>query len=201
MLMAGAIDREEGIRWMEGMPLTAWQTVSRREIVDARPWLRLMAEDIQLPDGQIIHDFYTIDAPDYVMIVALTADTNAAIVERSYKHGPRRVSLSLPAGYIEHGEDPLAAAQRELLEETGHIADSWQHLGTFTVDGNRGCGAAHIYFARNAHQTAVPDAGDLEEMEIQFLSMAALREALLRGEVAQLPVVAAIGMAVVALGW
>ena len=172
------MDSDEGIGGWKVRPLTAWQTLSQREIVDARPWLRLMAEDIQLPDGRIVQDFYTIDAPDYVMIVALTADTNAAIVERSYKHGPRRVSLTLPAGYIEHGEDPLAAAQRELLEETGHVADSWQHLGTFTVDGNRGCGAAHIYLARDARQTAEPDAGDLEEMEIQFLSMAALREAL-----------------------
>jgi ADP-ribose pyrophosphatase len=185
---------------MDGAPLKPWQTISRREIIDARPWLRLMAEDIQLPDGRIVRDFYTIDAPDYVMIVALTAGTDAAIVERSYKHGPGRVSLTLPAGYIEPGEEPATAARRELLEETGHVADSWQHLGTFTVDGNRGCGAAHIYLARDAHRTAEPDDGDLEEMEIQFLALPMLREALFRGDVAQLPVVAAIGMAMIALG-
>jgi ADP-ribose pyrophosphatase len=184
---------------MEGATLKPWQTLSRRELVNGRPWLRLMAEDIQLPDGRIVRDFYTIEAPDYVMIVALTADTKAAIVERSYKHGPGRVSLTLPAGYIEPGEEPATAARRELLEETGHAADSWQHLGTFTVDGNRGCGAAHIYLARDARRTAAPDAGDLEEMEIHFLTLPALRAALFRGDVAQLPVVAAIGMATIAL--
>ncbi len=183
---------------MEGTSLKVWQTLSRREVLDAQPWLRVLAEDIQLPDGRVVRDFFTIEAPDYVMIVALTAD-NAAIVERSYKHGPRTVSLTVPAGYIERGEEPIVAAQRELREETGYIADSWQRLGAFTVDGNRGCGTAHIYLARDAHRMAEPDHGDLEEMEILFLSLAALREALFRGDVAQLPAVAAMSMAVVAL--
>ncbi len=178
--------------------LNPWRTVSRREIVDARPWFRVMAEDVELPDGKIINGFYSIDAPDYVMIVALTPD-RSVIVEQSYKHGPRRVSLTLPAGYIEQGEEPLVAAQRELLEETGYTAASWQHLGSFTVDGNRGCGAAHLYLAHDAVHTAQPDHGDLEEIVIERRSLTALRAALFQGEVAQLPVVAAIGMALIAL--
>lgn len=184
---------------MNGEHLRRWQTLSRREIVDARPWLRLMAEDIELPDGRIIEGFYTIEAPDYAMIVALTAD-DRVIVEHSYKHGPRKVSLTLPAGYIEQGEEPVVAAQRELLEETGYTAASWQHLGTFTVDGNRGCGTAYIYLARDARQTAAPDHGDLEEIEIQLLDVAALRDSLFRGDVAQLPVAAAIALALAVLG-
>ena len=184
---------------MKGEHLTPWQTVSRREIVDARPWLRLMAEDVRLPDGRIVEGFYTIEAPDYAMIVALTAD-DRVIVEHSYKHGPRAVSLNLPAGYIERGEEPLAAAQRELLEETGYTTASWRHLGTFTVDGNRGCGAAHIYLARDAQHMAEPDHGDLEEIEIELVSVDALREALVRGDVTQLPVAAAIGLALAMLG-
>jgi ADP-ribose pyrophosphatase len=184
---------------MTKVNLRPWKTLRRREVVNAQPWLRLLAEDVQLPDQRVINGFYTIEAPDYVIIVALTANSEV-VIEHCYKHGTRRVALNLPAGYIERGEDPLSAAQRELREETGYEAASWQHLGTFTVDGNRGCGTAHLYLARGARQTVEPDSGDLEEIAIALMGVGTLRDALFGGEVAQLPVAAAIGMALVALG-
>ncbi|MGH2499881.1 MAG: NUDIX hydrolase, partial [Candidatus Limnocylindria bacterium] len=61
------------------------------------------------------------------------------MVVRSYKHGPRAVGLSLPAGYLDDGEEPLDAARRELREESGHEAEGWTSLGRFVVDGNYGC--------------------------------------------------------------
>lgn len=51
-----------------------WETVTRHEVVDRRPWLRLWSEDVKLPDGRIIDGFSTIEMPDYAVIVALTPD-------------------------------------------------------------------------------------------------------------------------------
>ena len=174
-----------------------WETLSRREVADGRPWLRLWAEAVQLPDGRVVADYFTIEMPDYVVVVALTAD-GRVVVERNYKHGPRRVCLNLPAGYVEPGEDPLAAARRELLEETGYVAQEWLALGGFTNDGNRGCGMGHLFLARQARKVAEPDAGDLEEMEIDLVSLDEVIEAVRRGDVAVLSVAAAIGLAVAA---
>jgi ADP-ribose pyrophosphatase len=125
------------------------------------------------------------------------------VVERNYKHGPRRVCLNLPAGYVEQGEEPLAAARRELREETGYVAEDWVSLGAFSNDGNRGCGVGHLFFARQARQVAEPDAGDLEEMEIRLMGLDEVIEAVRRGDVAVLSVAAAIGLAVAAqsAGW
>lgn len=175
-----------------------WETVARHEVVDRRPWLRLWSEDVKLPDGRIIAGFSTIEMPDYAVIVALTPD-NKVIVEHSYKHGPRRVSINLPAGYIEDGEDPLAAAQRELREETGYAADRWSFLGRFTNDGNRGCGTANLFLAREARRVAEPDGGDLEEMNIDLMDLDELPQAVRQGDVAVLSTAAAIGLAIVAL--
>ncbi len=65
-------------------------------------------------------------------------DKGAVVMARHYKHGPRHVILSLPAGHLEPGEQPLDSAKRELLEETGFVADDkdWRSLGSFVVSGN-----------------------------------------------------------------
>jgi len=58
--------------------------------------------------------------------------------------------LQLPAGYLEDGEEPEACARRELLEETGYVADEWESLGAYCPDGNRGFGQAPFFLARGA---------------------------------------------------
>jgi ADP-ribose pyrophosphatase len=171
-----------------------WKTVARREVLDAHPWLSVWEEDLELPAGRRVEGYYTVEMPDYVVIVALTIDGHV-VVERGYRHGPRRICLTLPAGYIEHGEEPLAAARRELLEETGYVADQWQALGSFTSNGNRGCGVAHMFLAQHARQVAEPDAGDLEEMVIELMSLPRLTQAVQQGEVAELAAAAAICLA------
>ena len=182
--------------------LRPWVTLARHEVLDRRPWMRVWSEAVQLPDGRVVEDFSTIELPDYVVVVALTSDSRV-VVERNYKHGPRRVCLNQPAGYLERDEEPLAAARRELLEETGYAAEEWVSLGGFANDGNRGCGRGFFYLARGARRVAQPDAGDLEEMVVELMGLEELVRAVRRGEVAVLSIAAAIGLAVAAQtgGW
>jgi len=175
-----------------------WEVIERRELLDRRPWLRLWEEDVRLPNGQVITGFTALEMPDVAVIVALT-DAGRVVIERSYKHGPRRDCLTLPAGYLEPGEEPLAAAQRELREETGYEAASWHALGSFVTDGNRGGGANHLFLARGATQVVTPNAGDLEEITVTTLPLAEVVAATHTGDVAILAVAAAIGLAVAAL--
>lgn len=155
-------------------------------------------ETVQLPDGTVVRDFSAVEMPSYINVVALSEDGHA-VVTRGYKHGVGRVCYHLVGGYLEEGEQPLAAAYRELLEETGYSSDEWQPLGSFTVDGNRGCGTGHLFLARNAREVATPDSGDLEDAEVVLLPLRDLWQATVHGEVGVISNAAAIGLALTSL--
>jgi ADP-ribose pyrophosphatase len=165
----------------------------RVELLDAAPWLHVWAEDVRLPDDRIIDGYLRLEMLDYVVIVALT--DSGVIVLRSYKHGPADIVTSLPAGYLEPDEEPVDAARRELLEETGHVSEQWEELGSFVVDGNRGAGTVHMFLARRAREIAAPDPGDLEETEMSLVPLDNLLEAVRGGTVSVLPMAAAVALA------
>lgn len=147
-----------------------------------------------MPDGRVVEDFYQIELVEYVLIFAQTTE-GQVVMERHYKHGVRRVILALPAGYVEPGEEPLAAAKRELLEETGYGADDWQQLGSYVVNGNQGCGKAHIVRATGARWKQNACSGDLEEVQVLLLTPDEAIGAIADGQVATLGSVAAIALA------
>lgn len=177
-------------------PLAPWEVLHQRTVYDGAPWVKVCLQRVRLPDGRAVDDFHQVQMVDYVIIVAQTVE-GGFIFERQYKHGVGKVSLTLPAGGILAGEEPLRAAQRELLEETGYEADSWQCFGCFACNANYGCGHAHIFIARNARRVAEPHSDDLEEMEIVFLEAKELRRALCDGSIVALASVAAVGLAVI----
>jgi ADP-ribose pyrophosphatase len=89
--------------------------------------------------------------------------------------------------------------QRELLEETGYVANEWTSLGSFVVDGNRGCGHAHFFLARGARYAQPIDADDLEEQELLLLTRAELTAALAAGEIKVLSWAAIVALALLRL--
>ena len=174
--------------------LQAWKTLSSQELLAIPHRLRVSVEKVQLPDSRIIDDFHQIELPEYAVIFAQTPE-GTIVMERHYKHGTRRVILSLPAGYVEPGEEPLEGAKREFMEETGYKADDWYSLGTYVVNGNQGCGKAHIFIARGARQIQSPNSGDLEETELVLMTPGEVIQAVIDGDVATLPSIASIALA------
>jgi ADP-ribose pyrophosphatase len=171
-----------------------WRTLARRTLLSRPPWLEVAEERVGLPDGREIDGFLSIRTRDFAAIVAIT-ERDEVVLVRSYKHGPRTVSLAVPAGYIENAEEPLAAAKRELREETGYASEDWASLGSYVLDGNYGVGTAHIFLARDARKASEPASGDLEEMEIVIVPLAEVSEHVRRGEVVQLSSAAALALA------
>ncbi len=177
-----------------------WKTLARRRLLqpDDGRFLTVESHTVQLPDGRVIEDWPWLITPDYINVVVET-EAGEFVCFRQTKYAAEGVTLAIVGGYLEPDEEPLAAARRELLEETGCEAPSWTALGRYAVDGNRGCGHAHLFLARGARWVQPIDADDLEEQELVLLSRDELRDALDAGEFKILPWATAVALALLRL--
>jgi ADP-ribose pyrophosphatase len=155
-----------------------WKTLGRTTILNHSQWLVVEDHAVELPDGRVIPNWPWLIMPDYINVVAVTDDAKF-LCFRQTKYGVEGTSLAPVGGYIEPNEEPLAAARRELLEETGYAAAEWIGLGSYRVDANRGAGIGHLYLARGAQRVREPHA---EEQELLRLSRAEVEAALRAGE-------------------
>jgi ADP-ribose pyrophosphatase len=171
-----------------------WKTLDMRTIYDQAPWLVVELHRVELPNGRVISDWPWIKTPDYVNVVAITAEGNF-LCFRQTKYGLPEETLAVIGGYLESGEQPLAAAKRELREETGYEASEWIDLGHFLVDPNRGVATGYLYLACEARRVAEPASDDLEEQLLIYLTREELENALANGEFKTLAWAAAVALA------
>ncbi len=176
------------------MKLKKWQTLSSRTVLDLSPWFSIEKDTVRLPSGRVVNDYYRITAPDYVLISARRED-GCILMERHYKQCLGRTILTSPAGGVDAGEAPLEAAKRELLEETGFEALQWTAMGSFIVDGTRGFSTAHLFTAEKLRKIADPTICDMEEFELVFMNISEIRDAVINGEIALLPDVTILSVA------
>jgi ADP-ribose pyrophosphatase len=170
-----------------------WKVETKRLLFGRRPWFEVYQESVRLPNGRLVEDFYTIAIPDYVVVVGSDGDGNV-LAERHYRHGARAVTWALPSGYVDPREEIGQAARRELREETGYEADSWDLLGRFVVDGNRGCGWANLFVAAGLKRVGEPDGRDLALVEVRLIPHQQLMSSLMDGGVVELASAAALAM-------
>ena len=158
-----------------------WKTLARRTLLQCGKYLTVESHTVQLPDGRVIDDWPYVITPDYINVVPVTPE-GQFLCFRQTKYALDGTSLAPVGGYIEPGEEPLLAAQRELREEMGYEAAEWVDLGSYRVGANRGIATGHLFLALGARCVAEPHSDDLEEQELLLLSQTEVEEALSRGE-------------------
>ena len=93
-----------------------------------------------------------LQTPTWVNVVALT-EARELVVVRQFRFGTGRVTLEIPGGMVDAGEEPLAAAQRELREEAGYTATRWRSLGAVEPNPAFHDNLCHHFLAEDASRT------------------------------------------------
>jgi 8-oxo-dGTP pyrophosphatase MutT (NUDIX family) len=133
----------------DGREPLAWTVESSTHVVRDQ-WISVRADNCRTPEGVEVAPFYVLEYADWVQVVALDDQEHVILVEQ-YRHGLGITSLELPTGSMEPEDvDPLDAGRRELVEETGFEADSWQHIATLAPNPANQNNRCHIVLALGA---------------------------------------------------
>jgi 8-oxo-dGTP pyrophosphatase MutT (NUDIX family) len=138
--------------------------------------------DAEHPRGGPAKRFSLIECVDWVNVVAVTTDDRVVLL-RQFRPGIDAVCLEIPGGMIDPGEDPVAAAARELAEETGYTGGDWQYLGKVAPNPAIQNNYLHSVLARGVALTRAPAPDDGEVLAVETATFAEVRRALVEGRI------------------
>ena len=160
-----------------------WKVLSSEYLI-RRPWLTARRDVAELPDGRINNEYYVLEYPDWVNIIAITEE-GEVILERQYRHALGKTCYELPCGVIEEGETPLQAAQRELLEETGYAGGEWKEWMTLSPNPATCTNLAHSFVATGVRKISDQHLDATEDIDVSLHSPAFVRELLEQNQILQ----------------
>lgn len=167
----------------------AWPTLEAGEATDYGIF-RLRTVVRRSPRTGAAAPYRVLEVADWVNVVALTPDDEVVLVEQ-YRHGLDRVTLEIPGGVVDPGENVAAAAVRELREETGFTGDRPELLGVVHPNPAIQTNACHTFLVRGARATAAPDPDEGEDLVVRTVPRRTLAELVLTGRITHSLVVAA----------
>ncbi|WP_309066275.1 NUDIX hydrolase [Microbacterium sp.] len=137
------------------------------------PWITLWSDECLTPDGIVVAPYYVLDPADWISVLAMTADGDAIVVDE-YRHGAGIIALGTIGGAVEPGEEPVDAAARELLEETGCRADEIVDLGATWANFGNHTNRVHHFLARGCREVAAQALDETESIAVHRLPLGSL---------------------------
>lgn len=166
------------------MDIKKWKLLSSEYIIK-RPWLTARKDTLQMPNGTIVPEFYVLEYPAWVNIIAITKDEKFVMV-RQYRHALGIVEYELCAGVVEATDNsPMDAAKRELLEETGFGGGEWEEYMSLSANPTSMNNISYTFIARNVEAISNQELDEGEDLSVHLLSREQLMQLLQNGEIMQ----------------
>lgn len=143
-----------------------WRKLESQEVYSTR-YFRMRVDRCELPDGRIMPKYFVVDFPDWVQVVALTTDGKLLVVHQ-YRYPGEGWFLEFPGGSTDPNrrEKPLAAAKRELREETGYTSKKWKYLGFHHPNPALLSNRCHVFLAIGCTKVGDLELDPFEDLEV-----------------------------------
>lgn len=165
------------------MRIEKWKILESRYLI-RRPWLTARVDKVELPNGMVHPEYYVLEYPTWVNIIAVTTDGRFVMVEQ-YRHGLGDVFTELVAGVAEKDEEPLQAARRELLEETGFGGGEWQLYTVLSANPGSMNNLTYTFLATGVEKISAQHLDETEDIAVRLLTTDEVKAMLLSDEMKQ----------------
>lgn len=162
------------------MSIQPWKILDSKYLLQ-EPWMTVRSDQCETDQGVAVDAYYVHESCDWVHVLAFD-DQMRILLTKQYRHGISKICWELPAGCVDNGESPLAAMQRELLEETGCVAGKYQALPKQFSNPARCNNYIHPFVALHVKQVSEPQQEAAEHIEFTFMPIPELLHAIEKGE-------------------
>jgi ADP-ribose pyrophosphatase len=169
--------------------MNKWKTLDKKEN-NRGEIFRYHQVTRQSEDSGDTGTFDVLTFAHWVNVVAVT-DKGKFVMARQYRNGTDKLTLEIPGGAIDPGEDPVIAAARELEEETGYTSQKLTLIGTAEPNPAFQTNLCYTYLATGAKKTSVQNLDPCEEIEVVEFSKEEIKQMIKSGEINHALVVAA----------
>ena len=160
-----------------------WKTIDSKYIIQ-RPWATLRVDKLEMPNGNIKEEYYVLEYPTWVNMVAITED-NQVIFVKQYRHGASQIMVELPAGVVEENEDPEIAARRELLEETGYAFDDISYVCELYANPATSGNLTYTYLLTGGRKVQEQELDPSEDIDVVLMDLEDAKQFLFDNKIGQ----------------